>query len=67
MHHFDQHPRRLVGALLDRSGPLIARVNAEGSDADKERCRSNQEKYDACRRLCFGLRGGSAKTFVVSI
>jgi hypothetical protein len=42
MHHFDQDPRRLVGGLLDRCGPLIARVNAERGDSDKQRCRNNQ-------------------------
>jgi hypothetical protein len=44
MHHSDQQPRRLVGALLDGYGPLIARVNAEGSGAGEQRSRSNQEK-----------------------
>jgi hypothetical protein len=63
MYHFDQHPRRLVGALLDRRGPLISCVNAEGSDADKEGCRSNQEKYDDCRRLLLWLARRVSQNF----
>jgi hypothetical protein len=55
MHHFDQHTRGLVGALSDRSGPLIARINAKSGDADKQRSRSDQEKYNDCRGLLFWL------------
>jgi hypothetical protein len=44
MHHFDHQLSSLVRALLDRSGPLIARVNAEGSDAGEQRSRSAKEK-----------------------